>query len=171
MSERPDWIHGRLPRLPGHNYTSTAGYFLTINTWRRFPLFGGVHNGRVVLSRFGRIVEEEWLRTALLRPEIRLDSFILMPNHFHGIVHFTEEPVEHVGSRKCSSAAKLTRPARSLGSLVAGFKASSARRINIARAQPGAVVWQKNYYEHVIRNERELARIRQYIVNNPMKLS
>src|SRR4051812_26176736 len=81
-----DWKHGRPPRLPWYDYASAGGYFITINTFQRKPLFGALHNGRVLLSDFGRIAQGDWLRTQEIRSEILLDQFVIMPDHVHGIV-------------------------------------------------------------------------------------
>lgn len=125
-----------------------------------------------MLNQYGRIVEEEWLRSQLLRPEVALDAFVVMPDHFHGIVVLSGSdegnPCETAGSAN-NPGAFLRRHPRSLGSLMAGFKSATTRRINTLRGSPGRAVWQSNYHEHVIRNERELAGIRTYIENNPLK--
>jgi REP element-mobilizing transposase RayT len=126
-------------------------------------LFGSVVSGKVKLSRIGQIVEDEWLRTPVIRPRVGLDEFILMPDHFHAIVSLGEncwtqqEPLIRA------------RPKRSLGSLIAGFKSVSTVRVNRIRGTPGRRVWQKNYYEHVVRNQEDLERIRDYIRRNPAR--
>jgi REP-associated tyrosine transposase len=99
-----------------------------------------------------------------IRAEILLDQFVIMPDHVHGIVVISDAKRTSV----LSSKHLLGRAPRSLGSLVAGFKAAATKRINGLRCTPGAVVWQSNYHEHVIRNESELAAIRTYIRNNPI---
>lgn len=143
-----------------------------MNAFQRVPLFGEHHRGLIKLSSYGEVVQEEWLRSSILRSEIVLDVFTVMPDHFHAIVFFftdqgrrSIDPVSPEGTRVCR------RKPRSLGSLIAGFKASTTKRINLLRCTPGAVVWQNNYHEHVIRNEAELARLRQYVINNPKRRS
>jgi putative transposase len=167
-----DWKHGRPPRLSGHDYRSTGAYFVTTNAFQRSWLFGEVGSGQVQLNQYGRILEEEWLRSQLLRREVALDAFVVMPDHFHGIVVLSgsdEGNVCETAGAANNPGACLRRHPRSLGSLMAGFKSATTRRINTLRGSPGRAVWQSNYHEHVIRNERELAGIRTYIQNNPLK--
>ena len=121
------------------------------------------------LNQYGEIVKDEWLKTSIIRPDIKLDEYIVMPNHFHGIV-----VINPVGANSCSPlplSAISTRPSmkpRSLSSIMAGFKSAVTKKINQIRNAPGTPVWQRNYYEHIIRNENALNNIRQYIINNPL---
>ena len=155
-------------RLPDYDYSEPGAYFVTICTYQRKPLFGRVMDGKMRLNAVGRVAESGWLRTPHIRLEIGLDEFVLMPNHLHGIVVIVDDravdEVAHVGAH---GRAPLQRPARSLGSLIAGYKTASAKVINRVRGTVGAPVWQRNYYEHIVRNERERDRIREYIQNNP----
>ena len=172
MSAEFDWKHGRLPRLRGHDYSSSATYFLTMNVFGRGPLFGSIRGRGVVLNDLGSIVEEEWLRCKQLRTEVDLGAFVVMPDHLHGIV--TIVPSALTGSRPSTDETRLQNGAfyrrpRSLGSLVAGFKSSTTKRINLLRGSTGEGVWQRNYHEHVVRNDRELAAITEYILSNPLK--
>jgi putative transposase len=147
-------------------------HFVTTNTFQRSWLFGEMGSGRVLLNPYGRIVEEEWLRGQLLRQEVALDAFVVMPDHFHGIVVLSgsdEGNVCETGGTANGPGVCLRRHPRCLGSLMAGFKSATTRRINTLRGSPGRAVWQSNYYEHVIRNEGELDGIRTYIQNNPLK--
>lgn len=158
-------------RLKGYDYTGPGAYFITICTHRRAFLFGDVVNGEMCLNRAGQVVTDEWTRSVTIRREITLDEFVVMPNHIHGIVWIV--PVgAHVGAHggaPLHGQALLHRPPRSLGSFVAGFKASVTRGINALRQTPGAPVWQRNYHEHIIRTEESLNRIRQYILDNPVR--
>ncbi len=116
------------------------------------------------LNDWGRIVQDEWDKSAQIRKEIELDAFVIMPNHVHGIIAIAE-PVGRATGRS-----PLVGPGkRSVGAFVGGFKAAVTQRINGARGTPGVSVWQRNYFEHVIRNEDSLHRIRQYITDNPMR--
>ena len=168
----PDKNHRRSLRLPSYDYAQAGAYFVTLCTHGRASLFGDVADGEMRLHEFGAIVQEEWLRTAMIRPGVGLDIFQVMPNHFHGIVFFgVDGDVGAHGRAPLPEArtAPLHRPARSLGSLVAGFKSAVTARINTVRGTRGTPAWQRNYYEHVIRNEGDLDSIRQYIVGNPAK--
>ena len=171
----PTKHHRRSIRLPGYDYTQPGAYFVTICTHNREPLFGHVVNGEMVLNAWGRIVWEEWFRTAQLRPyeELFEDEFVVMPNHVHGIIWIVGD--NNVGAqRRCAP----TKPGGvtpnnvapgSLGAIVRAFKSAVTKRINALRGTPGARVWQRNYYEHIIRNERALNAIRRYIAENPQR--
>lgn len=203
MAPRPDdGPHRRRSiRLKGHDYAGGGVYFVTIVTQGRACLFGDVVEGAVRLNRYGESVREEWEGSAQIRPEIRLDAYVIMPNHVHGIVVINADGspaasdgaragagadgvvahgvgrhvgAHHVGEHAVGAHGRaplrgLARPPRSLGSFVAGFKSAAAKRINQMRGTPGAAVWQRNFYEHVIRNDEDLNRLRQYIQDNPLR--
>jgi putative transposase len=156
-------------RLAGHDYADTGAYFVTICTHRRECLFGRIVNGDVQLNDLGRIVVNEWARSASIRPEIDLDAFVVMPNHLHGIV-VIDATVGTTGRVGAHGRAPLQRRTpRSLGSFVAGFKSATTTHVNALRGTPRAPLWQRNYHDRVIRDENELARIRTYINDNPLR--
>ena len=133
----------------------------------RAGLFGKVVDGVMRLNELGALVATEWLRTATIRPQAVLDEFVVMPNHFHAII-----AIENSRRGVLPYARPSFRsPLQSLGAIVRGFKSATTRLINEIRGTPGTVVWQRNYYEHVIRNDGELIRIREYITNNPLRWS
>lgn len=150
-------------RLQHYNYRHGGMYFFTVCTHNRQPLFGDVTNAEVKLNDFGHVVCDEWRKSTDIRREIALDAFVVMPNHVHGIVMVTDRDVGATGR----SPFLPGPPKHSLGSFIAGLKAAVTKRINEVRGTPKAPVWQRNYYEHVIRNEESLQRIREYILNNP----
>jgi REP element-mobilizing transposase RayT len=166
-------------RLPRYDYAGQGAYFVTICTRERECIFGEVVDGGMQLNDMGRIVEEEWSCSSVVRKEIEMDAFVVMPNHIHGIVLIHANPVgahgplpgkgSHSGRVGAHGRAPLRRPPRSLGSFVAGFKASATKRINLLRRTPGRAIWHRNYYEHVIRGEKELDQIRRYIIENPLR--
>lgn len=139
----------RTPRLQSYDYTQAGWYFITLCTHEREPLFGTIANGQVSLSRCGLIVEEDWKAIPTHFPLVRLDAFVVMPDHMHGILEIT--------------AANVT----SLVTIVGGFKSGVSRRINADRHTPGATVWQRSFYDRIIRDEAELQRIQHYIAQNP----
>ena len=155
----------RSVRLPGYDYAGAGAYFVTLCTHGRASLFGQVVDGSMRLGRLGRIAEEEWLLTSQVRAEVDLDAFVVMPNHMHMLVLFTDTRSPDTQDRAHGRAPLRLTP-RSRGALIAGFKSAVTRRVNALRRTPGAPVWQRNYYERVVRDEGELARIREYIVNN-----
>jgi putative transposase len=182
--------HGRRSiRAKKYDYAGDGMYFITICTAGREMLFGNIRNGAMAMNEMGWIAWEEWEKSAEIRREIELDSFVVMPNHLHGLV--TIVPDDSVGahgmrpvsqtpvlqSQTSHSAnpgachAPLRRAPRSLGSFVAGFKGATTRLINEARGTPGTPVWQRNYYERIVRNERMMERIWTYIECNPLQWS
>jgi putative transposase len=116
------------------------------------------------LNEYGAIVEKEWARSSEIRKEIEMDAFIVMPNHVHGIVMIKWHPPVGANGRS-----PLQMTPKSISSFMSGFKSSVTKIINEQRNTPALPVWQRNYYEHVIRNEEDLNRIRKYIVENPLK--
>ena len=157
----------RSVRLPDPDYTEPGAYFVTLCTHDRRCILSEVTLDGLRPTPIGEIVCDEWRRSADLRAEVELDAFVVMPNHIHGIVVIGgTSPRDHRGPR-AHGRAPLRRPARSLGAFVAGFKAAATSHINRLAGTPGAPVWQRNYYEHIIRSDKEFARVRQYIAENP----
>jgi len=164
-----DLHHRRSTRLGGYDYSTEGAYFVTITTYRRTFLFGEILEGLPSLNQYGRYVQECWQEMPVHSADVQCDAFIVMPNHIHGIVIFSGVGTGKVRARH---ALPLQRdfgrpPANSLHSVVGSFKSAAARRINILRGTPAAPVWQRNYYERVIRNEGELYAFREYIKANP----
>jgi REP element-mobilizing transposase RayT len=158
-------IHNRRSiRLPSYDYAQAGAYFVTLCAHGWECLFGNIDNGAMVLNGYGAIVREEWLKSSEIRSEIRLGEYVIMPNHFHAIVCI----VDHRGNRRGDRPVAPTGPTpQSIGALIAGFKSAVTKRINAIRNTPGISVWQRNYYEHIIRNETDFHRIAQYITDNP----
>ncbi|WP_216641408.1 transposase [Thermus scotoductus] len=123
------------------------------------------------LNEYGEIVRAEWFKTVQLRPYVVLheDEFVVMPNHIHGMIWI----VDDVGATRRVAPTKTNPPAGpapgSIGAIVGAFKSAVTRRINQRRGTPGVRVWQRNYYEHIIRHERALNAIRRYIAENPLR--
>ena len=159
--------HRRSIRLKGYDYAQAGAYFVTICVQGRECVLGKVVDGQMRLNDWGRVAEECWMWLGDQYPYVVLDTWAVMPNHLHGIIVLDD--------RKGDSRIALTRIAlttdkrKPLGRLVGVFKTVSTKRINEMRGTPGAVFWQRNYWEHVIRNDADLARIRAYIQNNPAR--
>jgi putative transposase len=167
-------------RLRNYNYTQAGAYFITICTRDRKCLWGNVVNGMIQLNASGRLVESVWLQTATVRPYIGLDAYIVMPNHFHAIFFILESPGGPEATHRVAptdkhavAPGKAQRPTgpkpRSVGAVVAQFKSLVTKRINDTRQDRRGPIWQRNYYEHVIRDEESLDRIREYIATNPQR--
>jgi REP element-mobilizing transposase RayT len=163
-------------RLKGYDYGQAGAYFITVCTRGREYLFGEVVDGEMKVNEMGKIVRDEWLRTGELRSNFELDAFVIMPNHFHGIIVLQSDckgvlqyaPTDNDRSTK-NQTPKLRSPSQTVGTIVRGFKSASTKRVNALRNMPGLPVWQRNYYEHIIRNEESMNLIREYIVNNPLQ--
>lgn len=167
-------------RLPGYDYAQAGAYFITICTQHRACLFGGVVDGKMRLNPFGRIVEWTWRDLPNHVANIQLDALVVMPNHVHGIIVITPDNVGvglglgldvGAGSEPAPTAKppQQTPKRHALPEIIRQLKTFSARRINQQRGTPGVPVWQRNYYEHIIRNDDSLNRIREYITENPAR--
>jgi REP element-mobilizing transposase RayT len=146
-------------RLKGYDYSQAGGYFVTVCTQDRKCLLGKVVNRKSKLNEFGKIVESVWLDLPKHHRHIELDSFVVMPNPVHGVIII-------VGAGFKPAPTKNPHP---LPEIVPSFKTFSSRRINQMRVTPGVTVWRRNYYENIIRNEDELNRIRESIIENSLQ--
>ena len=170
MKYNPQKHHRRSIRLKGYDYTQPGAYFVTICSYQRIYLFGEVMNGEMKLNEAGKIARGEWFKTAHLRPYVKLyeDEFVIMPNHCHGIIWIIDDPVG-TRHRRVPTSESFGKPVKgSIPTIVRAYKSAVTYAVNAAENQRGAVLWQKNYYEHIVRNNRELNNIRWYIANNPI---
>ncbi len=156
--------HRRSIRLKNYDYSQGGAYFVTICTFNKECLLGNILDAKVQLSEIGKVVADYWRWLGQQYDYIYLDEWILMPNHLHGIIVITGQCKG--GARTAPTKGDKRKP---LGRLIGAFKTVSAKRINDMRKSVAAPVWQRNYYEHIIRNEMKLNSIREYIVNNPFK--
>jgi putative transposase len=172
-------------RLPHYDYSQNGAYFITLCTHNRDCVFGNVVDGGMVLNKAGQIVESVWQDLPTHYPDIFSDAFIIMPNHVHfilfvGAIHESPE-LPHVNESPELPTVQPMRavhepplryptqpPLRSLLSKCVGrFKMQTAKQINQHQQTPGLSVWQRGYYDHIVRNDADLTRIRDYIANNP----
>ncbi len=199
----PDIHNRRSIRLKFYDYTQAGAYFVTICTHDRECLFGSIENSEMVLNEYGRIVDFTWHDLVNHNSNICLGEYVIMPNHFHGIIVINpvgvgskpthSKPTHSKPARNCNDAVGAgSKPAHINGAgldragldraglepaptnhglpeIVRQFKTFSARRINELRHSFGVPVWQRNYYEHVIRNEADYNRIAEYAAINPRK--
>ena len=156
-------------RLPRFDYTQQGAYFVTVCTRNRACLFGEILNGEMQLNDIGRVAHRTWEEISTHFPQVERDAWVVMPNHVHGIIVIVGPPAG------ATHASPLQRPSgppkRSIGAIVGSYKSAVSKRINTMRGTPGVSVWQRNYYEHVIRTESALHRIRHYITDNPARWS
>lgn len=170
-------------RLKGFDYSKDGFYFITICSKNRENIFGdiavGADGGRpaqIALNDFGRIVDEELKKSQIIRNEIVLDHYVVMPNHVHCIVVIKQNHMDLTGRQGTGRQVKGRQPSaptdvvrnRSLSSFVQGFKSAVTTRINTIRNMPGEPVWQRSFHDHIIRNEHSLNAIREYIAKNPI---
>lgn len=148
----------RTLRLKGYDYSSNGSYFITICTKDRNEYFGSINLQKGCecidirhLNEYGYIIESGWMNIANIYENIEIDQYIIMPNHIHGIIHIS------VSNNMFT---------KSLNHIIGQFKSSMTKQLK--RNGLDLFEWQRNYYEHIIRNEQELNNIREYIINNPM---
>ena len=183
-------------RLSDFDYSTPGAYFVTVCTQNRAKVFGEILDGKMILNENGEIVEKYWLDINRHFANVRTDEFVIMPDHFHGIVFIQDpkitqsvgdgSPVPFAATRKISpgddsTTGAETAPLRpvvdwsakrpTLGQIIGYFKYKSTKRINETRKTPGAKLWQRSFYDHVIRTDEDLATLRDYILNNPLELA
>ena len=173
-------LHNRRSiRLPGYDYSQAGAYFITICTKDRECLFGEIlgmsdtvgagskpAQNVMRLNGNGKIVENTWNDLIHHINSIELGEFVVMPNHVHGIIHIIErELIPRAGLEPAPTPPQQ----KSLSEIIRQFKTFSARHINIQRLTPGLPVWQRNYYEHIIRDEKSFNKIADYITYNPAR--
>jgi len=163
MQYDPDIHHRRSIRLRDYDYSQAGAYFITICSHNRNLLFGDIVNGEMCTNQIGKIVHDQWKALYQRFPAIELDEFVVMPNHLHAILVFNQ--IE-------DSAADVT----TIGEIVGAFKSLCVHNCLqwVKDNEPDRFigkVWQRNYWEHVVRNTREMDNIRMYIQQNPAKWS
>lgn len=178
----PNIHHRRSIRLKGYDYSQAGLYFVTICCDGRICRFGEIENSEMKLNEMGLIAFNEWLKTSEIRQNVELDVFVVMPNHIHGIIILNDMGRGELHSPnnspnnsdnnsdnnikgECDSP--LRSPSNNIGAIVRGYKSSVTKQIRLIN--DNIVVWQRNYHEHIIRNEQSYQTISNYIINNPAK--
>jgi putative transposase len=159
--------------MKGYDYSLAGAYFITVATYQRSCIFGEVVNGEVKLNQYGSVAFKKWIRLENRFKHSDFPTFIIMPNHIHAIICIVRGAgVEF--ENKFSGILPL-RPYRipisapgSLGAIVRAYKASVTYRINALRGKTEPPIWQRNYYDHIIRNEKEYEDIWKYMEANPI---
>lgn len=200
MTYNPDIHHRRSIRLKGYDYSSAGAYFVTICVHGRECLFGRIIDYKMQLNNAGKMVENVWLELPGRFPDVVLDAFVVMPNHFHGILFIVGAPLAappapplaaappivvpgieygNIGAANIAAAnegAASSAPTEcenmgvpTLGIIMRAFKSISGIEVNRILERQGRPLWQRNYYERIIRNDDELSAIREYIMFNPAK--
>ena len=158
-----DKHHRHSLRLQGFDYTQEGAYFVTVCLQDRACLFGDISDGKMILNDVGLMAEKCWNEIPAHFPHIELDEFVIMPNHVHGILSITTA----VGAKNVSPlpSQQMHGPSKTIGSVIRGFKIGVTKWMR--QNTPVYNVWQRNYYEHVIRDSDDWNRTHLYIESNP----
>jgi REP element-mobilizing transposase RayT len=171
-----DFRNRKQLRLTNYDYSQNGAYFVTMCTRNRECIFGDVVDGKMVLNDIGEMVFDTWNDISIFYSDMELGAFIIMPNHMHGIVSIIDKimHMNAVGARSPrpnmdQNMGGETPPLRriTLGNIVGYFKYQTTKCINVLNNCAGTKIWQRGYYEHIIRNENDHDRICEYIMNNP----
>ena len=168
MRHAPAHRQRRSLRLKDYDYAQAGVYFVTICTKDRVCLFGDLVDGEMQLNAAGRVAERYWLDIPVHFPHTELDAFVVMPNHVHGILVIGD--AGRGTACRAPTVERFGQPvAGSIPTVVRSFKSAVTKQINLLQGAAGTTVWQRNYYEHIIRDEAALDGIREYIDNNPLQ--
>ena len=148
-------------RIPQHDYSASGQYFITILTCNRRNIFGVIRNNIMHLNKYGHIVDTLWREIPLHFPKAELDEHIIMPNHIHGIINIERAADLPPLQNNNHNRSKMTLP-----KIIHGYKSTVTRQINKTSGLSQSF-WQRNYHDHIIRNNKSLQNIREYIINNP----
>lgn len=168
--------HRRTVRLKNYDYSQPGAYFVTLCTSHRRQMFGDIHDGLMRLNAVGRLAAAQWLQLPKRFPDLELGEWVIMSNHIHGILVITGrgEASQQNSFTLPTTSDKDASPLRpngtipgSIGAIIQNYKSVVSRKIANQGEEKRGSIWQRNYYEHVIRNERELQAITDYILTNP----
>lgn len=176
----PDHPHRRKNslRLDGYDYSQSGGYYVTMCTHQKAKIFGAVADGEVQLSAYGEIVRACWLDLPEHYYHLRLDMFVIMPNHIHAIMLLLDDNIAsenkntgniHIVGADPTTDLPRPRKRHTISEMIRAFKSYSTMGIKQAENYADDTVWQRGFYDHIIRNDDDLRRIQQYIVENPLK--
>ena len=176
MSFDQNLHHRHSLRLKGYDYHLHGAYYVTVCTHERQCLMGQVMLGSMQLNAVGQVVLDAWAALPARFPDVQLDAFVVMPNHVHGILCIDHDvgavlapPAPGAASGAPTlPAAGAASGASTLGEIMRAFKSLSAIAANRILGRSGVPFWQRNYYEHIVRNDHDLDEIREYIVGNPV---
>lgn len=153
-------------RLKRYDYSQPGWYFITICTFHNKCIFGKVENNEMCLNKFGQIVQKEWKKSGEIRTEIEVDEFVIMPNHFHALIGI--DCINYKQQEKVVNNITQHYMPKSVATLICGFKSSVTSKIRKLVNDKKFQVWQKNYYDHIVRKSESVERIRNYIFNNSL---
>jgi putative transposase len=149
-------------RLKTYDYSTNGAYFVTICVDNKAPILGGIQDGISKNNKAGLVVERWWKDLPTKYSNVEIDSYVVMPDHFHGIII-----IDGVGA--IHESPNVNRRRMTIGMVIGYFKMNSAKEINILNNTKGEPVWQRSYFDHVIRNDKDLNEVREYITTNPLR--
>ena len=155
-------------RLPHYDYSNPGSYFVTLKTYKNQPLYGKIIKHEIILSPWGKIAEKHYLAIREHFPFVEIDDYILLSNHLHGIVWITDTQTEDRDTAcRVPTFEDYGKPVKgSLSTIIRSYKSAVSREIRRKSDFSGNKIWQARFYEHIIRNEMELIKIREYIRSN-----
>ncbi len=159
--------HRKSIRLKGYDYSYPGGYFVTINTYHHDHLFGEIVNEEMKLNKAGEIAKECWIETAKHFSNVEIDEYIIMPNHMHGIFMITDSWDLINQIPRGANYPLMANPKNTLGKIIRYYKARTSKLIHDNGISNFA--WQSLFYDRIIRDDKELDRIREYIAYNVLK--
>jgi putative transposase len=170
MPYNPQIHHRRSIRLRHYDYTISGAYFVTICCHQKQCLFGEINRGIMELNPIGEAVQQVWSSLPHNFPHVKLDDFAIMPNHLHGIVCLFDHDDLIFSNTSITPKQPMSNGTKkgSLGAIIQNFKSVSTRRVNKITRNFGTI-WQRNYYETIIRGDRAYENIKRYIQENPLK--
>ncbi len=173
-------------RLQDYDYSSAGYYFVTIVSHKRMNIFGQINNGEIILNRVGQIIQQTWLDIPKHFPNASCDIYVIMPNHIHGIIELIDDPyinhiyniTEMVNERSVGATHESPLPVtrsgprpKTIGAIIGLFKATVTKQYHETGELTYKKIWQRNYYEHIIRDKRDYEKIYEYIESNPINWS
>lgn len=187
MKYNPHKHHRKSIRLKGYDYSQAGLYFITICCQDRAHLYGYIENSKMILNDAGKMIDNEWLKLPERFKNIRLHQYVVMPNHFHAILEIVGNTVgatlvvapndtvaqnEQTTEKGQPQGIAPTEKPKTVGDIVGAFQSIVTVEYIRGVKQNGwqrfnGKLWQRNYWEHIIRNENEYQRISNYIINNP----
>lgn len=173
MNDNPGLHNRKSIRLPEYDYSLGGAYFITICTKDRINHFGEMVDGELKLSASGGLAKQYWEAIPSQSSDVELDAYVLMPNHIHGILIITEsrglihQTLPNIPAAESQKWILQHNPKTTLGKIIRAYKAKTSKLIHDSGLLD--FMWQRNYYEHIARNEDALNKIREYITNNPLK--
>ncbi len=158
-------------RLPGFDYSSVGMYFVTICTAERRCIFGQIQRNKTALSPIGDIARACWIEIPRHFPNVRIETYVVMPNHVHGILTIHSKwPDANTQSKTAAAKESFGKPTRgSIPTIVRSFKAAASKHARESGLIAGESIWHRGYYEHVLRNTREYVAATNYILLNPAR--